>query len=253
MKLRLALLAALLLPDLPLDPFQGGLAPGWPHLLGTDDLGRDALARLLLAGGRTLGFASACALLALTLGWLLAGVRGLREGTSALRSAPPLLFLIPLAAATGGLGWTALAALLSALQALQLEPVLRVRLEALRRSPAWAQERVLGADRGHRLRFWAPWAWEEGAALFPAAWLAALWGEATLSALGLGPGPGHDSLGRLLREELPRLSTDPTPLGWGALLAVLLLAWSSLPETRPWTSSASPSPPSPSRTTRAPR
>jgi ABC-type dipeptide/oligopeptide/nickel transport system permease subunit len=81
------------------------------------------------------------------------------------------------------------------------------------------------------LRRWAPWGWQQAATLFPTAWLAALWGEATLSALGLGPGPGQDSLGRLLSEELPRLGSDPSPLGWAALATVLLLAWISTPGT----------------------
>ena len=62
---RLAFLAALLLPDLALDPFRGGQQGSLRHLLGTDELGRDALVRLLLAAARSLGFASACALLAL--------------------------------------------------------------------------------------------------------------------------------------------------------------------------------------------
>jgi ABC-type dipeptide/oligopeptide/nickel transport system permease subunit len=111
--------------------------------------------------------------------------------------------------------------------ATHLEPALRTKLEHFRRSPAWAAERVLGATPASTLRRWAPWGWQQAAALFPSAWLAVLWGEATLSALGLGPGPGHDSLGRLLAEELPRLAFDPSPLGWAALAVVLALAWSS--------------------------
>ncbi|HJW08846.1 MAG TPA: hypothetical protein VJ483_04380, partial [Holophagaceae bacterium] len=91
MKARLLFLGALLLPELPLDPFRGGLAPGWPHLLGTDELGRDALLRLSMAGARSLGFASACALLALLLAWALAALRPMREANSALRGIPPLL------------------------------------------------------------------------------------------------------------------------------------------------------------------
>ncbi|HJW08678.1 MAG TPA: hypothetical protein VJ483_03540 [Holophagaceae bacterium] len=235
MKVRLLFLAALLLPELPLDPFRGGLAPGWPHLLGMDELGRDALLRLSLAGARSLGFASACALLALLLAWALAALRPLRETSSALRGIPPLLLLIPLAAAGGGLGWAGLTLLLAALLAAHLEAPLRTRLERMQRTPAWASGRILGASPLHQARTWLPWAWAEGSALFPAVWLDALWGEATLSALGLGPGPEHDSLGRLLHEELPRLSTDPSALGWGALILVLALAWSSQLETRAWT------------------
>lgn len=233
MRWRLAFLAALVLPDLALDPFQGGLAASLRHPLGTDDLGRDALLRLVLATARSLGFASACALLALTLALLLAWRgRSFRGGLSALRSLPPLLFLLPLAAATGGLSALPLGLLLGAMTSTHLEPALRTRLDRFRHSPAWAAERVLGATPASTLRRWAPWGWQQAAALFPSAWLAALWGEATLSALGLGPGPGHDSLGRLLAEELPRLATNPSPLGWAALVTVLALAWGAAPTTK---------------------
>lgn len=238
MKWRLLFLGALLIPDLALDPFRGGLAATLRHPLGTDDLGRDALLRLALAAARSLGFASACALLALTIGLLLAW-RGnrFRGAWSALRGLPPLLFLLPTAAAMGGLRAAPLAALLGLLIAPHLEPALRVRMDRFRHSPAWAAERTLGATGPSILRRWAPWGWLQAAALFPSAWLAALWGEATLSALGLGPGPGHDSLGRLLAEELPRLGSDPSPLGWAALATVLALAWISAPgisEAKGW-------------------
>lgn len=230
MRWRLAFLLALVLPDLALDPFHGGLPASLRHPLGADDLGRDALLRLLLAGARSMGFASACALLALGAALLLAW-RGRRwaGALSALRSLPPVLFLLPLAAAAGGLGVAPLLLLLGLLLAPHLEPPLRVRLDAFRQSPAWAAERTLGATRASTLRRWSPWALGQAALLFPSAWLGALWGEATLSALGLGPGPDHDSLGRLLMEQLPRLGTDPTPLGWAALALVLGLAWVSVP------------------------
>lgn len=233
MRWRLAFLLALGLPELTLDPFRGGLRASLSHPLGSDDLGRDALLRLALATARSLGFASACALLALVLALLLAwqGQR-LRGGLSALRSLPPLLFLLPLAAASGGLSLLPLGLLLGAMTALQLEPALRTRLDTFRHSPAWAAERVLGATLPSTLRRWSPWGWQQAAALLPSAWLAALWGEATLSALGLGPGPGRDSLGRLLAEELPRLATDPTPLGGAALTVMLALAWLSAPKSR---------------------
>lgn len=230
MKARLLFLLALALPDLPLDPFRGGLAPSLHHGLGTDDLGRDALLRLALAAGRSLGFASACALLALALGLLLAfhGHR-FRGALSALRSVPPLLFLLPLAAVWGGLSILAMGLLIGLLAAPQVEPALRTRLDGFRHSPAWAAERTLGATLPSTLRRWAPWGWQQVAALFPSVWLMALWTEATLAVLGLGPGPGHDSLGRLLAEELPHLATDATPLGWAALALVLALAWWATP------------------------
>ena len=228
MRWRLCFLLAWFWPDLSLDPFRGDLMPTWAHPLGTDALGRDGLLRLLHAGARSLGFASAAALLALLLASGLAmGVERLRGVRSALRAIPPLLFILPLAAAWGGLGWLAFGVLLSGLLALQLEPPLRARLDPFRRGPAWAMNRVLGANRWHQARFWGPWVVGEAASLFPTAWLGALWGEATLRLLGLGPGAHHDSLGLLLNEQLPRLSTDGTALGWASLILVLALAAST--------------------------
>lgn len=224
MRFRLLFLPALLLPELALDPLRGDLGPGWAHPLGTDALGRDGLLRLAEAASRSLGFASAVALLALVLACGLALERGRFLGArSALRAIPPLLFLLPLAAAWGGLGWMALGSLLAVLLALQAEPPLRAKLEPLRRGPAWAMDRVLGGSLFHRIRNWAPWAMDQASGLFPTLWLGALWGEATLRLLGLGPGPQLDSLGLLLNQELPRLATDGTALGWASLALVLLL------------------------------
>jgi peptide/nickel transport system permease protein len=228
MRWRCLFLFALLWPELALDPFNADLPAGLPHVLGTDSLGRDGLLRLLHSGARSFGFASAVALASLALGlWLALGEDRFRDGRSALRSLPSLLLLIPLAGAFGGFGWTSLALCLAALQSLQLEPVLRARLDPFRRGPAWAMNDVLGASAVHRVKAWAPWALQQATTLFPTAWLASLWGEATLRLLGLGPGPHHDSLGLVLNEELPRLSTDGTALGIASLVLVLALAWSS--------------------------
>lgn len=225
MKGRLLFLLALLLPELPLDPLRAELPAGLLHPLGTDALGRDGLLRLLHAGARSLGFASAVAAAALLLALLLvAWEPRFRSARSVARAAPPLLFLLPIAAARGGLGWMGMGLLLATLLALHLEAPLQERLEPVLRGPAWAMGRVLGAGRWHQARTWAPWAAAQAGALLPSAWIGALWSEATLRLLGLGPGPQHDSLGLLLNEELPRLTTDPSPLGLAALALVLALA-----------------------------
>lgn len=226
MKLRLCCLLALLLPELPMDPFHAGLPCSWLHPLGTDSLGRESLLRLLHAGVRSCGFASAVGLGAIAVGLVLA----LRPGCgarSALRALPPLLYLIPLAALTESMGWLELGLLLAFLLGLHMEPPLRSRLGQVRQSPAWRYNQVMGAGRLHCARIWSPWILDQGAALFPSAWIGVLWSEATLRTLGLGPGPHHDSLGLLLQEELPRLATDPTSLGWGTLVVSLGLAAAS--------------------------
>lgn len=230
MKARLAALLALLLPELPLDPARGGLEACLSHPLGTDLLGRDGLLRLGHATARSLGLATAVALGALALGLLLASTRGRTTGfRSALRALPVLLMLLPLAALGLGTHWASLGLLLAALLALHLEAPLRARLQTWREGPAWALDRLGGLNAWGRLRFWAPWLKDQAAALLPTAWLGALWGEATLRLLGFGPGPQHDSLGLLLQEELPRLGSAATPLGWAALVVVLGLALASNP------------------------
>ncbi|WP_005035859.1 hypothetical protein [Holophaga foetida] len=226
MKLRLIFLLALLLPELPMDPFSAGLPCSWLHPLGTDSLGREALLRLLHASTRSCGFASAVALGSISFGLALALLPG-AGARSALRALPPLLYLIPLAALWDGMGWLGLALLLALLLGLHLEAPLSARLDAFTESPAWRYGDVMGAGWFHRTRTWAPWFLEQGSTLFPSAWIGVLWGEATIRTLGLGPGPHHDSLGLLLQEELPRLATDPTPLGWGTLLVALGLAAAS--------------------------
>lgn len=228
----LAFLVALLLPDLPVDPFAGGLPPGAHHWLGTDALGRDGLLRLGLAAARSLGFAALVGQGALALGAALALLEPrFQEARSALRAVPVLLWLLPLAAASGGLDWGSLGLLLAGLSALHAEVPLRARLASLRKGPAWALDATLGLNARDRARKWAPWILDQALPLFPSIWLGALWGEATLRLLGLGPSPQSDSLGLLLLEELPRLATDPTPLGWAALVGVLALAWSLTPES----------------------
>ena len=225
---RLLFLAALWLPELPLHPASGDLPMGWPHLLGTDSLGRDGLLRLLLAAARSFGFASAVALIALALALPAACGKGRPASLwSALRALPPLLVLLPLAAAAGGLGWPTLALVLAGLEARHLEAPLRARLEPFRASTAKAQVRLLGAGPMHRLRTWAPWLEAQTRPLLPTVWIDALWAEATLRLLGLGPGPQRDSLGLLLQEELPRLATEPGPLALAALLLALGLGAAS--------------------------
>lgn len=223
---RVICLLALLLPELPLEPFRSSLPCSWSHPLGTDSLGREGLLRLLHAGARSCGFASAVGLGAIAVGLAMA-LRPTCGARSALRSIPALLWVIPLAAVREGMGWLELGVLLAVLTGLHLEPPLRARLGPFRQGTAWRYGEVLGASRLHRIRAWAPWFLDQGAALLPSAWIGILWCEATIRALGLGPGPHRDSLGLILQEEIPRLVTDPTPLGWGALLVSLGLAAAS--------------------------
>jgi peptide/nickel transport system permease protein len=102
-----------------------------PHILGTDDLGRDHLARLLYGGQVSLGIAFSAAILSLTIGLVIGVYTGYRGGIvddivnwiiTTLDSVPSLFLLLIVAAVfrpgpgalviiLGLLGWTGTARL----------------------------------------------------------------------------------------------------------------------------------------------
>lgn len=228
---RLCFLLALLLPEVALDPTRADLPASLAHPLGCDALGRDGLGRLAVGAARSLGFASLAASAGLAGGTLLALVKGQwAEGVAVLRGVPALLILLPVAAWLDVRGWGALALLLGGLLAVHAEGVLRARLAPFREGPARQAVRVLGASPGRTACTWAPWAMGQVRPLFPGLWLEALWAEAALRLLGLGPGPETDSLGLLLQDELPRLVTDPSPLGIASMMLVVGLALTASPD-----------------------
>jgi len=77
-------LAPIAVKILGLDPYEqagdANLSPGGDHLLGTDNLGRDVLIRLLAGAGPILTVAPAATLLAAVLGTILGLVAGYRRG-----------------------------------------------------------------------------------------------------------------------------------------------------------------------------
>lgn len=225
MRLRLACLGALWLPEVPVVVARAGEAASWWHPLGCDDLGRDGLLRLGLAATRSVGLASAVALGALGLAALLALGRERLEATrSVFRTLPPVLLILPVALRWGHLGWLPLGLVLGGILALHAEPALRERFRPLREGDALHALRVLGAGPWMQLRTWAPWVGKQVLPLFPSLWLAALWAEVVLRFIGVGPGPAADSFGLLLQQELPRLVTERSPLGIASLVTVLALA-----------------------------
>ena len=83
-----SVVAVLLLPSLlPLDAYEVDLtavlqAPGLSHVLGTDENGRDVLARLVVGGRGTLGIALLATLLAVLLGVAIGGICRVSRGSA---------------------------------------------------------------------------------------------------------------------------------------------------------------------------
>lgn len=90
------------------------LPPSWQHLMGTDDLGRDMLTRILYGSRLSLGLGLAVVMITATLGVLLGCIAGFFGGKvdelimrtgDILMSIPSLLLVIAIVVATGrGLG-----------------------------------------------------------------------------------------------------------------------------------------------------
>jgi peptide/nickel transport system permease protein len=107
-----ALLAALAPWVTRADPIAQDLAsrlepPGWHHLLGTDQLGRDLLARIVHGGRNTLGGSLLAVAILSTLGTIIGGLAGYARGavdtvlmrlTDAVLSFPYLVLALALAA-----------------------------------------------------------------------------------------------------------------------------------------------------------
>ena len=206
--------------------------PDGIHLLGTDVLGRDALARLL-AGGRTLVLQALAATLAgsiagVSIGawtamtrWRAPAIVVLRvvDGVAAL---PALLLLLLLAA--GAPGDDVVVALAVVLVSLPFSVrVVAERTRALTASP-YHREAVARGDRAwERLRHdIAPGLLPVALAEAGVRFIAAVQIAATASFLGLGAGAPAASWGRMVRENTPGLDANPGPVVVPAVLLVVL-------------------------------
>jgi len=213
-------------------------APSAQHWLGTDDLGRDRLARLLYGVRNSVLLAPVAALLSMLLAFLLGAVPGFAGGVweqtakSAidLFLAIPWLFLLLIVramlplntspevsalitfAVLGAMGWAAAARMLLA------------RARSLRQSDMIVLARATGSAGARLLRkqvlpnlrpiliaqFWVT------VPLF-------ILSEANLSMLGLGVSEPMPSLGALLRELESVLSLRADPVRFIPLLMLVLL------------------------------
>ncbi|MBB4664070.1 ABC transporter permease [Conexibacter arvalis] len=184
-------------------------SPSGAHWLGTDDLGRDVLARTLAGGRLTLLVAFGAMAVSMAVGTLwgfVAAAAGRAVGEGLMRAAdaclaiPPILLALILVAAFGASSWT-LALISGLLLAPQTARIARSALLTELRSDYRLAARAVGVSPlrtvfGELLPNASP-------ALIAQASLTVAWAigiEASLSFLGLGVQPPEASWGTLLQE-----------------------------------------------------
>lgn len=230
-----ALLATWLTPHDPLDPDYRNLyaTASLEHLLGTDGLGRDVLARSLAGGRVSLTIALLATALTIVLGGLLgllaAGVGGLTDTVlsrvfDALLAFPGFLLILLVVAILGGGALQTVLAMGVAGSPLYFR-LARAFTRAELRSEYVTAARALGATRSRQL-------WRHalpnflGSIAVQAASTAAtfLLVEASLSYLGLGVALPTPSWGNVLQDARSYLTRQP----WAAVGPGLFLGAASL-------------------------
>lgn len=238
-----------LAPDL-IQPRARNLGPGWAHPLGTDQLGRDLLARLMAAGRISVAIGAAAMLLSVGLGALVGVAAGywrrldpllmrLTDLCLALPLLPVLLlatmlFREPLSRALGpaagafvlivlGLGLTSW---------MQVARLMRAEVRAVRHREFILAARAAGTPDGRMIRRHvlpnvAP-VLAVSAGLGVAT---AILTESALSFLGLGLPPDLPSWGRLLYDAVEQMQQYPArALLPGLLIAATVLSVNALAE-----------------------
>jgi peptide/nickel transport system permease protein len=148
-----------------LDPLKQNLsltlcAPGWPHLFGSDHLGRSVLSRLLYGGRSSLLISFSCTTISLVIGSFLGVVAGYREGWSDLvvmrlvdgtLAFPGTLLAIILAGTLGG-SMTTLVFALSATMWCDYCRLVRNMTRSLKQAPHLEAGRLLGFNAAFLIR-----------------------------------------------------------------------------------------------------
>jgi peptide/nickel transport system permease protein/oligopeptide transport system permease protein len=252
-----AVVAALLAPALSrwdpvgVDLGRRLLPPGGPHLLGTDDLGRDVLSRLLHGARLSLAIGFSARILSTAIGVFLGIVAGYFRGaaetvimraTDLLLAFPSLLLLIAVAAAFGG---SLFAVFLTLGLAGWGGPARLVRAQVLvaREEEYVAAARALGLPQARiLLRHILPNCLGPVVVSFTLGVASAILAEASLSFLGLGAQPPAPSWGSMAQHGVEYLVSAPwLALAPAAAIAVVVFGWNLLgdalqaaiaPETR---------------------
>ena len=206
-----AIFPAWLAPFNPLlaDPLNAMQPPSWQHWLGTDQLGRDLLSRVIYGSRYSLLISVAAIVLAVVTGTLLGLLAGLARGAvdevtgriiDVISAFPDLLLALMLIAFTGP-GTTNLIVALGVASVPRFARVVRAQTFLVAQSGYVEQARTFGLPRWRLVtRHVLPHAVAQVPALATLGLGTAIIGTAGLSFLGMGPQPPTAEWGLMLAE-----------------------------------------------------
>jgi peptide/nickel transport system permease protein len=225
--------ASLLAPHDPLDVdvYNRLQGPTWQHWLGTDQLGRDVLSRVLYGGRVALKVALVAIVVAISIGVLLGMIAGfgpkwldrvLLICFDTMRSFPTIMFALAVVALIGPSLNTVIAVIIIT-SIPSYARIVRTQTQALRGEDFILAERAMGASTARIMgKHILP---NIAAPLFVMASMdvpAVVGMEAGLSFLGLGVSPPTPSWGSILNDGYSYLRNSPWPIIAGGIPLILI-------------------------------
>jgi peptide/nickel transport system permease protein len=202
--------------------------PSWKHPMGTDDLGRDSLTRVLAGGRLSLTIGALAALVAVVIGILvgsLAGLFGRWVDNVLMRLVDlalslPDLFILILAAALLGPSFRTTVLIISLVRWMNVARLVRGSFLSLREREFVEAARAVGVSRRRLVvRHLLPNSLSPVIVAGTLAVASAIIAESTLSFLGLGLQPPSSSWGSMLRNAQAEIFTS----AWMAVFPGLMI------------------------------
>ncbi len=231
--LLLAIFAPVLAPHDPLevDVYNRLASPTWQHWLGTDQLGRDVLSRVLYGGRVALKVALIAISVSMAIGLLLGMMAGfgprwldrvLVVCFDTLRSFPTIMFALAIVALTGpSLNTVITVIIITSIPV--YGRIVRTQTQALREQDYILAERALGASTARILRSHILPNIAAPLLILASMDVPAVIGmEAGLSFLGLGVSVPTPSWGSILNDGYSYLRNSPWPLIAGGIPLILV-------------------------------
>lgn len=223
------------------DALSTTLPPSWRHPLGTDELGRDVLARILSGGRLSLTLGLFAVLIALSLGTTIGLLAGFHRGIVELIAmrlvdaamAIPYFFLVLIEVTVFGNTVPVLIAVIGLTFWSQIARIMHSETIALREREFIEASRALGvSQRRIMLRHILPHLVPSMAVMGTLAVAWAILTESALSFLGLGIQPPNASWGSLLQNAQTYVFLDPGLAVYpGIFIALTVLAFNVVGDT----------------------